>query len=172
MASTPETTDAVVPPGPGKAAVITAVVVLLIAGYIGIAMAVGIAAFYGGFLLLWYWASVEKLNFQAAPRVTLGALLGTGTSWVLQYATLGSQTALAIAVLLFIVLSLYIITLEILPLVFNPAYTLYLTVACAPALQENENFPDVLAALLLGVVYFGAIVWLIGRLTPQPAATD
>lgn len=171
MASTPETTEATVPPGPGKAAIITLVVILLIAGYIGIAMMAGIAAFYGGFLLLWYWATVEKLNFQAAPRVTLGALLGTGTSWALQYATLGNEMVLGIAVVLFLLLSFYLMTLELLPQVFNPAYTLYLTVACAPILQARENFSDVLSALLLGVLYFGAIVWLLGRLTP-PAANS
>ncbi len=156
-------------PGPGKALVITAIVILLVAGYIAIAMAFGIAAFYAGFLLLWYWASVDKLNFQAGPRIALGAFLGVGTAWVLQYATLGNQTALAIAVLLFIALSLYLLTLEILPQIINPAYTLFLTVACAPMLQTHERFPDVIYAMLLGCVYFGVIVWGVSKL---PAASS
>ena len=47
---------------------------------------------------------------------------------------------------------------------------LFLTVATIPHLQASGNFPQMFAGLLVGVVFFGGLLWSAFRVTRWLAA--
>lgn len=164
------------PPAPsvGTAAAVTIGLVIAIAGFIALGTALGLEPLYGGFTLLWYHATVDKLDMRIAPPAVTGALAGSGTAWALQAATVAGDTTMALVVLGVIVAALFVQVLQRLTLVINGSFMLFLTVGCAPLLQKGEDFREVIAAILLGGAYFGTIlgciVWITARKTQGPTA--
>lgn len=139
-------------------------VILAIAGFVALGHALALSPLYAGFLLLWYWATVDKLDFQAAPATIAGAIGGAATAWALQFATQTGSTAGIIMILAMIVVALFVQIMNYLPVLINSAYMLFLTVACAPLIQGGERFEQVAAVILLSAVYFGGLIWVGTRL--------
>lgn len=134
---------------------------IAVAGFIALAGVLAIVPLYGGFTMLWYWATVDKLDFRMAPASIIGAIAGTGSAWALQQAgalhsDLGTGVLVA-GILLAVLLQI----LQRATLVINSSFMLFLTICGAPALQLGEDFRQVIASILLGAVYFGVIVWLL-----------
>lgn len=69
----------------GMAALVTLGLIVVIAGFVAIGIAAGIAPLYAGFLILWYFGSVDNLETKSLPALFVGALAGLGTSWLIQY---------------------------------------------------------------------------------------
>ena len=63
----------------GTAAIVTAGVVALIAGFIALGLLFGLTPLYAGFLLLWYWGSVDMIDGKALAPLLVGACAGTAT---------------------------------------------------------------------------------------------
>jgi hypothetical protein len=147
----------------GMAAVVTGGVVLLIAGFIALGFALGLTPLYAGFLLLWYWGSVDMVEGKALAPLLVGACGGTATAWLLQYGAVHGGLAGVAPVLGLIVAAIYAQLRGWLPLLINRPYMLYLTVMAAPLLQAGESFAHVMAATALATLYFGGIV-TAGRL--------
>jgi hypothetical protein len=148
--------------GIGMAAMVTLGVVLLIVGFIALGGLFGLVPLYAGFLLLWYFGSIDVLETGALPALVVGGVCGTLTAWLLQYglATWGPMGTLpAVAV---IIVAIFVQLLGRLPIAINRAYMLYVTVLAAPLIQTHERFDKVLLVIALATVYFGGIV-LIGR---------
>lgn len=142
----------------GMAAVVTGGVVLLIAGFIALGFALGLTPLYAGFLLLWYWGSVDMVEGRALAPLLVGACGGTATAWLLQYGAVHGGLAGVAPVLGLIVAAIYCQLRGWLPLMINRPYMLYLTVMAAPLLQAGESFAHVMAAIALATLYFGGIV--------------
>jgi hypothetical protein len=148
--------------GVGTAAIVTAGVVLLIAGFVVIGGVLGLVPLYAGFLLLWYFGSIDVLEPGALPAIAVGAVAGSLTAWGLQagvaeWGAVGALPALGV-----IVAAVFCQLLGLFPIAINRAYTLYVTVLAGPLLQMNERFDHVIIVIAVATVYFGGIV-LIGR---------
>lgn len=170
-------TGAATPPAvsAGMAAIVTAVIVAALVGFIALGSAVGIGALYGGFLLLWYWSTVDKLEMKAAPGTIIGALAGIATAWLLQYAAVSGQSALTMVGLAWIVVALFLSIVNWVPMLVNPAFMLFLTIGAAPLLLAGESYPGVIGGMALAIVYFGVLATIVRavmarRAPAQPAA--
>ncbi len=153
------------PPAPplGIALMIWAGVIAALAGFIALGTWLGLVPLYGGFTLLWYWANVHKLNFALAPATVIGAVAGTANAWLLQWATVNGNVGLIVAALAILAFVLLLTILERAQIFANASYMLFVTVACAPLLQKGEDFTALVESILLGAVYFGALVWIAMR---------
>lgn len=149
--------------GGGMAAIVTGGVVLLIAGFIALGLVLGLTPLYAGFLLLWYWGSIDGVEGGALAPLLVGAIGGTATAWLLQYGAVQGGLIGVLAVLALIVAAIYAQLRGWLPLLINRPYMLYLTVMAAPLLQAGESFAHVMAAIVAATLYFGGIV-TAGRL--------
>ncbi len=147
----------------GMAAIVTGGVVLLIAGFIVLGFLLGLTPLYAGFLLLWYWGSVDMVEGKALLPLLVGACGGTATAWLLQYGAVQGGLAGVAPVLGLIVAAIYCQLRGWLPLLINRPYMLYLTVMAAPLLQAGESFAHVMAAIVAATLYFGGIV-IAGRM--------
>jgi hypothetical protein len=151
------------------ALVVTAIAVALIAGFVVIGAVLHVVPVYAGFLLLWYWTSVTHADVRALAPAVLGGLTGAGLSYLLQTGTALANVPLILTALGLMVLALFLVIAGRLPLLCNPATMLYVTVFNAPALQKAEDFRQVILATVLGLLWFGVTIGLLGRLAPQPA---
>jgi len=142
----------------GKAAMVTGGVVALVAGFIALGFLLGLTPLYAGFLLLWYWGSVDMIDGKALLPLLIGACAGTATAWLLQYGAVQGGLAGVAPVLVLIVAAIYCQLRGWLPLLINRPYMLYLTVMAAPLLQAGESFAHVMAAIVAATLYFGGIV--------------
>jgi hypothetical protein len=152
------------------ALVVTAIAVALIAGFVVIGAVLHVVPVYAGFLLLWYWTSVTHSDLRALAPAVLGGLTGAALSYLLQTGTALANVPLIVAALGLMVLALFLVIAGRLPLLCNNATMLYVTVFNAPALQKAEDFRQVIVATVLGLLWFGVTIGLLGRLAPQPAA--
>lgn len=134
-------------------------VLAAIAGFVAIGSAMSLEPLYAGFLLLWYWASIDKADFKALPKTTLGSFAGLALAWSLRVLPqeLGGA-GLAIA-LLVVALAILIQILNIAPFIVNAPFMLYLTVFAAPVLQREESFSAVAVSIAAGTIYFACFVW-------------
>lgn len=148
--------------GAGRAAIVTGGVTLLIAGFVALGLLLGLTPLYAGFLLLWYWGSIDLVEGKALAPLLVGACGGTATAWLLQYGAVHGGLVGVLPVLGLIIAAIYVQLRGWLPLLINRPYMLYLTVMAAPLLQAGESFAHVMAAIVAATLYFGAIV-IAGR---------
>ena len=151
------------------ALVITVIAVVLIAGFVVIGAVLHVVPVYAGFLLLWYWTSVTGSDLRALAPAVVGALTGAALSYLLQTGTAAASAPLILIALGLMVAALFLVIAGRLPLFCNAATMLYVTVFNAPALQKGEDFRQVIVATVLGLLWFGLTIGLLGKLVPQPA---
>jgi hypothetical protein len=160
-------------PGPVAGIGITAIVVVLLVAWTllaAVALHVPPTELVGGYMLLWYWANNEQLQFKRLPATIIGALVGIGIAWLLIYATItygGSGTAVALAVL---ILALYLDVIKALPLAINPSTFLFVTLAAAPLVQLHVNWMQLVISTVFGGVFFGLVVEGLQRMAAKAAA--
>ncbi|MDB5482168.1 MAG: hypothetical protein JWO83_3221 [Caulobacteraceae bacterium] len=114
---------------------------------------------YAGFLLLWYWATVEKAAFHRLPASVIGALVGAAMGWFAIYMTskFGMPNGLILGVLP-VAVALFVVIMNWLPLVFNGATMLFVTVLGAPLLRST-NYPEFGGSVIVGALFFAAVVY-------------
>lgn len=155
------------PPAP-----ITVVSGLMLLGFIIIALAAFEAAgimlihmslevFFASFLLLWHWATVEKNEFSRLPHSVIGALVGVALAWWSGFAVahFGMPNGLIMG-LVPIIVALFLVIMNWIPVAFNSSAMLFVTVLGAPALAKGANYVDLSIAVVLGGAFFSAAVWL------------
>jgi hypothetical protein len=109
-------------------------------------------------MLLWYWATVERLVFARLLPSAIGGLVGIGLAWGMFYGW-STYGAVGLAVGLFtLVIAIYLDIIRALPMVVNPATMLYSIVAAAPLVQLRVNWLQLCLATIGGALYFGAFV--------------
>lgn len=150
-----------------QALFVTIGVLVVVAGFIALGTWLHVKPLYAGFLLLWMWSALDKLSLKALPAALLGALVGTGLSFLLQSGTAAGSPALIALALGVTIFAVFLVVAGRAVLVCNQSTMLFVTVLNAPLLQLNEDLRAVPVALVLSAAYFGAVAWLIGRLTPK-----
>ena len=163
------------PPGPIAGLAILVIVVLLIVAWI--AVGTGLlhlqeTSLVGGFLMLWYWANNEQLQFKRLPAAIIGAVVGIGLGWALLHGALHYGTPGLIGGVLLLVLALYLDIIKAVPLVVNTSSMLYVTLAAAPLVQLHVNWPELVISTVAGGLFFGLLVAGLQRLAARfaPAA--
>lgn len=156
---------------PVKALGLLAVVVIVVAGFLGLLAAVGNHEAWAGFLFLLYWSMVEGMKAEALPKSILGALVGLGIASLLFLLPdrLGNTPGL----LAFVVVILVLVYLQLrgrLPTAINAATMIFLTVATIPHVQAHASFTQTLVALLLGIAYFGGLALIVTFVIKRRAA--
>ncbi len=158
-------------PGPLAGLGILAVVVVAVVAW----LAIGTTLFsdltlFGGFLLLWYWASLEQLEIKRMPASIAGALVGIALSWQVIYLSGIMGNNGLILGLLIMLAAIYLQVINALPFLFNPAAMLFLTVAAAPLIQLKVDFAELALSTIVGGVFFGLFVEALKRLAARFAA--
>ena len=161
------------PPGPVAGLGILGIVLVLIVAWIVIGLQVlhiRDTALVGGFLMLWYWANNEQLQFKRLPAAIIGALVGIGLGWFLVYGATNYGTNGLIVGLLLLVLALYLDIIKAVPLVVNTSTMLYVTIAAAPLVQLHVDWMELVISTVVGGVFFGLVVEGLQRLAARSAA--
>ena len=161
------------PPGPVAGLVILGVVLALIVAWIVVGgLFLQPISLFGGFLMLWYWANNEQLQFKRLPAAIIGAVVGIGLGWFIVYGTVHYGTAGTIGALVLLVLALYLDIIKAVPLVVNTSTMLYVTVAAAPLVQLNVIWSELVLSTVIGGVFFGLAVVGLQRLAARFAAAS
>ena len=170
MAETPPATTVAPPPGPLAGLAILIIVLVLIVAW----MAIGLQVLHlrdtsliGGFLMLWYWANNEQLQFNRLPAAIIGAVVGIGLGWALIYGAVNYGTTGLIAALLLLILALYLDIIKAVPLVVNTSTMLYVTIAAAPLVQLHVDWVELVLSTVIGGLFFGLAVEGLQRLAAR-----
>ena len=155
---------------PAKGLLVLLGVVVVVGGFIGLNAALGIKEFWGGFLFLLYWTGVEHGKFEKLPGLIVGALFGLGLAYLLLALPLWLGDVGGLVFLGLILAVVYCQIMGWLSLAVNMVAMLFLTVGTIPAVQSSTDFAGVLVALLLGIVFFGGLLWVVGRFQQKPNA--
>ena len=152
-------------PGPVAGLGITAIVVVLVFAWAVIGtMLFSDLTLFGGFLLLWHWANLEALEIKRMPATIAGALVGIALAWQVVYLTQQMGPAGTVIGLLVMVAGIYLQVINLLPMLFNAAAMLFLTVAAAPLIQLKIDFAELAFATVVGGLFFGLAVEAIKRI--------
>jgi len=69
--------------------------------------------------------------------------------------------------LLIMIAGIYLQVINVLPLLFNPAAMLFLTVAAAPLIQLKVDFAELAMATVVGGLFFGIFVEGLKRIAAR-----
>lgn len=172
MSETPQTAAA---PSPVAGLGIVAIVVVAIIGWAILgSMLVDELSLFGGFLMLWHYANIEQLEIKRLPTALCGAVVGLVLAWQVVYLTgLYGSTGTIIGLLVMVV-AIYLQIINAVPLLFNAAAMLFLTVAAAPLIQLKVNWINLGISTVVGGLFFAgfieAVKWIATKLM-TPAAT-
>lgn len=154
----------------GQAAIITLGVIVVIAGFVAIGAWLHVTPLYAGFLLLWAWSALHELSLKALPGALIGALVGASLSFMLQTGAMMHSPQLIVLALLLMIVAVFLVVAGRAALFCNQSTMLFITVLNAPVIQAGEDFRQVIVAIAMGAVWFGAVAWVISRFVPAPAA--
>lgn len=169
--ATPAPAGEAPPPGKLAALAILAVVLVVIVAWIALALQfIADTSLVGGFLLLWYWATVEQLEIRRLPAALLGAVAGIALAWFLVWGAANFGGVGIIAAIGLVLLALYLDILKAVPLAINGATTLFLTLAAAPLVQLHVNWGELVLSTVAGGLFFAATVEGLKRLAGRFAA--
>ena len=168
MADTPPAAVVAPPPGPIAGLAILGIVLVLIIAWVVIGgLFLQPVSLFGGFLMLWYWANNEQLQFKRLPAAIIGAVVGIALGWFIVYGTVQFGTPGTIAAVLLLVLALYLDIIKAMPLVVNTSSMLYVTVAAAPLVQINVIWSELVLSTVVGGLFFGLAVEGLQRLAAR-----
>jgi hypothetical protein len=142
---------------PAKGLLALGVIILIVAAYIALCMAVGTKEFYGGFLFALYWTGIEQMKMEKLASSVVGALVGLllaflGHALPEQMGQNGFFLFLAI-----ILVAVYCQVMGWLPLAINMSTMLFLTAGTIPYVASNADFTGILLSLIIGIVFFGGL---------------
>ncbi len=158
---------------PGRAFLTLIAIIVALAGYIGLAVLLHIAAIFAGSLFLFFWTGVEKAAPAAFVPTLVGALGGIANAALFHPAVASSfaidPTWAAIAGLVVLVLVLYLLLMQKASVLCNQAYMLFITVAAIPLLPDLKIFTSMVESVFLSAAFFGCIVWILRHIGARRA---
>lgn len=142
---------------PLKAFFVLLGLIVVVAGFLVLAHALGLLSVFAGMLLVFYWFACKSGELRALPSALLGGLGGilNGALFVLPGIEPGLSALLGLIVVL---VALYLMLIGVIPLIFNQAYMLLVTVSTIPALMAPPQHIGMALAITLSALYFGAII--------------
>lgn len=163
------------PMTPLKGLLVLLAVIVVIGAFVSLCISLGIDQFWAAFIFLLSWASVEHAALDKLLPCAVGALGGLALAWSHQLLPgwLGESQGMLVFFGL-ILIAVYLIIMSWLPVLINFAFMLFLTVGTVPAVQQTADttFPGAFKALALGIVFFGALVWVGNRVMAGRAAAQ
>jgi hypothetical protein len=161
------------PPPPLAGIAVAAVVVAAIIGWVALGgLFLSETALFSGFMVLWYWAKVERLAMAQLPHSVLGALVGIGIAWAMFYGAANFGGVGLLAGLALLIVAIYLDIIQTLPLFFNASTMLFSIVAAAPLIQLRIDWIELCLATIGGGIFFGtfvaSVMWLAARFGPKP----
>jgi hypothetical protein len=160
------------PPPPLAGLGVAAVVAIAIVGWVAVCTALlSQVSMFGGFMVLWYWAKVERLSMPRLPATVLGALVGICLSWAMFTCASNYGGAGFAFGLLLLFLAIYLDIVQVMPLLFNASTMLFSIVSAAPLIQLKIDWVEFCLATAAGAVFFGGFVagvmWLAGKMSQR-----
>ena len=146
-------------------------IIVLLAGYLTISHLLGIVPTYAGILLLFYWFAVKGGAPGELAAAFVGALGGIGNAALLVVPGVDPGLS-ALLGLLALIVALYCLLAGFVPLLFNQAYMLLVTVAAIPLILTEGRFVGMAASVILSAVYFGGLVWLLRLIGARRSARE
>jgi hypothetical protein len=134
-------------------------VIVAVAALIGIGMALGLSALYGGSLFVLYWIGLHQARPAAFVPALAGALGGLAVSWVLILP--GGGMALGLGL---VVLAVYAKIMGYLPILVNNALMLFLVLGTIPVLAHAATLAQIARAVVVAAAYTGGLTLLAHRL--------
>lgn len=150
-------------------------VIVVVAAYIGLNMALGIAEGWAGFLFLLCWSMIEKGSLDRFAHALVGALVGAGTAALFKLGPEIWGQAGMIAFLGVVLLLVYAIIMGWAPIAVNTTTMIYLTVGTIPYLHEGVNVVGMFLGIASGALFFGALGLVgaqIGKRRARAAAPE
>jgi len=139
---------------------------VMVASFILLCVKLGNAEFYAGFLFLLCWSALEEGKLEKLPRAVFGSAFGLALGYSLHFFTTGSLGATGGYIFgAFVLPVIYCQLMGWFPLLVNFTAMTFLTVITIPHIQQHGDFGKTAIALLLGIVYFGAILGVASRLS-------
>jgi len=164
------TSDAHTPPTPLAAAVILAILVVAGVTFIYANTMLGISDFWAGFLFLTYWMAAEQVQPGAFVGSAVGAVVGLLVALGLQVLPHLYGNAGEIAAVIIMLAAIYLQIVGWLKVAFNFSTMIFLTAGAAVPIQAHADVLNALKALVLGIVFFGAIVMSAQKLAARRTA--
>ncbi|MDE2464502.1 MAG: hypothetical protein KGO02_12410, partial [Alphaproteobacteria bacterium] len=161
------TSQANATPTPAVGAAI--LIILIVAGvsFIYVNSLLGLTDFWAGFLFLTYWMAAEQVQPGSFTSSAVGAVIGLLVALGLQvlphlYGNAGEAAA--------VVIMLAAIYMQIVgwgKLAFNFSTMIFLTAGAAVPMQLHTDVVNALKSLVLGIVFFGAVVMSAQKLAAR-----
>ena len=151
-------TNAHTPPTPIAAAVILAILIVAGVAFIYANTVLGLSDFWAGFLFLTYWMAAEQVQPGAFVSSAVGAVVGLLVALGLQVLPHLYGNAGEIAAIVVMLAAIYLQIVGWLKVAFNFSTMIFLTAGAAVPIQAHADVLNALKALVLGIVFFGAIV--------------
>ena len=151
-------TNAHTPPTPIAAAVILAILIVAGVAFIYVNTMLGLSDFWAGFLFLTYWMAAEQVQPGAFVSSAVGAVVGLLVALGLQVLPHLYGNAGEVAAIVIMLAAIYLQIVGWLKVAFNFSTMIFLTAGAAVPIQAHADVLNALKALVLGIVFFGAIV--------------
>jgi hypothetical protein len=137
---------------------ILAIVVLVVAPYLGLTALFAIRGYWAGFLFLFQWSMMEEMKPRSLPKSALGAATGIAIACVGAWlAPVVGQSAAAAIQLAVVAASVFLLIRQSAALFINAATMLFLTVMTVPQVASGARPLDMFIGLAAGVVFFGGL---------------
>jgi hypothetical protein len=132
--------------------------IVLSAGFLMLQFALGLATAPLGFFFALYWGGIEQSRADRWAPCTIGGLFGIALAFAFATLTqtLGPMQGLMVFMGIILVV-VFVLIMNWLPLIINLPSMLFLTIACYPGVFEHANFLEMAANLTVSAVYFGAV---------------
>lgn len=165
-----DTTETPLPMTPVKGLLVLLGIIVVVAGFIALNIALGVHEFWAGFLFLLYWAGIEHVAWDKLIPCVVGAVVGLTMAWLL-FALPGwfGETGGYVFLGLILVL-VYCQVMGWLSVAINLTTMLYLTAGTIPAVQEGVKFDQAFISLSLAFAYFIGLVWVGMKLMARRTA--
>jgi hypothetical protein len=154
---------------PLKALGLLAAAILLVAGYLVLCSVMGNPEYYAGFLFLLCWTALEHGKVGKLPPVILGAACGLALGYAMQR-LMGGPLGAAEGGYIFGAIVLPIIYCQLMGWLshfVNFTTMTFLAVVTIPHIQRHADFRNTAVALVVGIVYFGLILGVTGRVSER-----
>lgn len=133
-------------------------VIVVIGGYIAVAMALHLSELWAGFLFLLYWSMAEEAKPDRIVKAATGSFVGAGTAALMALlpAAIGMGPGMAVfgAVVLVLV---YAMIMGWARIAVNMGTMIFLTVATIPHIVGHADYKQIFFGIASGIAYFGGL---------------
>lgn len=141
----------------GRTLAILLAVIVVVAGYIALAVSLGITEYWVGFLFLLVWTMVEGGKLDKLTNVIVGAAAGMAVAFSGIWAAPFLGTAAGLVQLVASLVAVFLLIRQAVGLVVNVAMMLFLTVMTIPHISAASSPTALYLGLAGGVVFFGGL---------------